>query len=277
MTNNTLLITQLNKLLREKEIIIKKIKAYPHGTLFSKGYIHNEKEYCAYYIEYDTKDKRGRKNRTYITKDEELIKTMAKKRYYQEMFKIVETDIDALRGAEEFVEPTIDEVMSRMPLQIQNMLEFEKEGRYALPADPEKAQILLDWVNQPYVGNPKYPEYLKHRTSTGQLVRSKSEVLIYEKLLANKIAFKYEAPLLLGNKIVYPDFSIMRIDNKIFYWEHAGCCFREDYRNEFDWKLKKYEEQGITLWDNLIITFDDINGNIDVRDIESAIQNKLLL
>ncbi len=277
MINERIIITQFNRLLKERDIILKKIKTYPPGTLFSKGYIHNEKEYCAYYIEYDTKDKRGRKNRTYITKDETLVKTMAKKRYYQEMLLIIEANINALSGVKEFVAPTIDEVMNRLSPQIQNMLEFEKEGRYALPADPEKAQMILEWANQPYVGNPKYPEHLKHTTSTGQLVRSKSEALIYEKLLANKIAFMYEAPIVVGGNIVYPDFSIMRIDNKIFYWEHAGCCFREDYRSEFDWKLKKYEEQGIVLWDNLIVTFDDIDGNIDVRDIDSAIQNKLLI
>ena len=277
MINETILITEFNKLLKEKEMILRKIKTYPSGKLFAKEYSHNKKEYCAYYIEYDTKDKRGRKNRTYITKDEQLIKTMAKKRYCQEMLGLIENNINALVQVNEIVEVGIDDVMNRMPEQIRKKLEFNNVATWKLPTDPQKAQILLEWVNRAYEKNMKYPEHLKHRTSTGQLVRSKSEALIYEKLLANKIAFKYEAPLALGSKIVYPDFSIMRIDNKIFYWEHAGCCFREDYRKEFDWKLKKYEEQGITLWDNLIVTFDDVNGNIDVREIESAIQNKLLI
>ncbi len=274
MLNQNSIINYLSNITNLRNKVLNKLKEYSDGTLGVRQYSKKDIIYTSFFIE---KIVRGKKVRESITKDEKLIKQMAKKRYYQEMLRLIDNNIDALAKVGEIKNIEIDDVMKRMPLQIQNMLEFEKEGRYALPADPEKAQMLLQWVDQPYVGNPKYPEHLKHTTSTGQLVRSKSEALIYEKLLASKIAFKYEAPIVLGGNIVYPDFSIMRIDNKIFYWEHAGCCFREDYRNEFDWKLKKYEEHGITLWDNLIVTFDDMDGNIDVRDIDSAIQNKLLI
>lgn len=277
MIDKNFLIKQLNILLKDKSIVSKKIEEYPAGILKVKMNKNSLDQYCRYYIEYDSKDKRGRKNRTYITKDEQLIKTMAKKRYYQEMLELIEKNISAFGNVGEISNVDIDMVMERIPKPIQQKLEFDRNVMWKLPKDPHRAKVLLDWVEQPYVGNPKHPEHLSHTTSTGQMVRSKSEALIYEKLLSYKVAFKYETPLAIGGKIVYPDFTIMRIDNKIFYWEHAGCCFMDSYRDEFNWKLKQYEKAGIVLWDNLIVTFDDINGNIDVRDIESAIQNKLLI
>ena len=272
-----LLNEQYNMLRRKRDIIAEKIAGYPLGMLKVRNFQKDDCRYCSYYIEYESKDKRGRKKKKFITKDEQLVKQMAKKRYYQEMLELINQNINAFGRVGSIVDVGIDEVMERIPNEIREKLEFDRETIWRMPTDPQAAQMLMEWINQPYESNKKYPESLKHRTSTGELVRSKSEALIYEKLLANKIAFKYEAPIALGSKIVYPDFTIMRIDNKIFYWEHAGCCFREEYRNEFDWKLRKYEEQGIVLWDNLIVTFDDINGNIDVRDIESVIQNKLLI
>ena len=39
---------------------------------------------------------------------------------------------------------------------------------------------------------------------------------------------------------------------------------------------KLYESVGIVPWDNLIVTYGDINGNIDVRAIEGELRSKLL-
>ena len=37
-----------------------------------------------------------------------------------------------------------------------------------------------------------------------------------------------------------------------------------------------YEQAGIVPWDNLIVTYGDQYGNVDVREIESQIINRLL-
>ncbi|MCQ4635662.1 hypothetical protein NE619_02885 [Anaerovorax odorimutans] len=42
------------------------------------------------------------------------------------------------------------------------------------------------------------------------------------------------------------------------------------------WKLAMYEKAGIVPWKNLIVTYDDENGNLDARIIEAEIINKLL-
>lgn len=47
-------------------------------------------------------------------------------------------------------------------------------------------------------------------------------------------------------------------------------------RGENKRKMEIYETAGIVPWDNLIVTYGDINGNIDVRAIESELRSKLL-
>ena len=49
-------------------------------------------------------------------------------------------------------------------------------------ARKEYLRSAMERIREPYPKNPNHPEHLKHRTSTGEFTRSKSEVLIYEKL-----------------------------------------------------------------------------------------------
>ena len=46
------------------------------------------------------------------------------------------------------------------------------------------------WVSADYERNTKYPQNLKHKSSSGNMVRSKSEVLIDHILTTHKIPFK---------------------------------------------------------------------------------------
>lgn len=56
------------------------------------------------------------------------------------------------------------------------------------------SQKLSHWMQEPYTQNPSYPEQRIHKTSSGNLVRSKSEALIDMILYINKIPFRYEWP-----------------------------------------------------------------------------------
>lgn len=93
------------------------------------------------------------------------------------------------------------------------------------------------------------PEEKRHTTSRGLKVRSKSEVLITE----------------------------MLPDGRVFYWEHCGLMSLKEYREHQKWKMEVYEKAGIVPWKNLIVTYDDEDGNINVGIIESEIQNKLII
>lgn len=122
-----------------------------------------------------------------------------------------------------------------------------------------------------------YPEDLKHLTSRGLMVRSKSEAIICELLDHFKVLYKYESPVFVEEKKYYPDFTVMRkFDRKIIYWEHFGLTGNLEYSQNMTKKLKAYESIGITPWDNLIVTTESIDGKINVRYITTIISNMLI-
>lgn len=128
-------------------------------------------------------------------------------------------------------------------------------------------------------------EGLIHRTKRGDLVRSKSEVIIANELLAQGInRYEYEAPLSLNGKTRYPDFTIIDEDTgNSFYWEHLGMLNHPDYRRRWERKLEDYRRSGILPHEEgggnagtLIVTQDDERGGIDAEAIAKLIQDQFV-
>ena len=129
-------------------------------------------------------------------------------------------------------------------------------------------------------------EGLIHRTKRGDLVRSKSEVIIANELFAQGIdRYEYEAPLTLADgKTRYPDFTIIDDDTGAsYYWEHLGMLNNPDYRRSWERKAESYRESGILPHEDgggaegtLIITRDDERGGIDAEAIAKLIRNELV-
>ncbi len=110
-----------------------------------------------------------------------------------------------------------------------------------------------------------FADNLIHITRSGERVRSKSEVIIYNELDMVKIHFKYEKKLKLPNGIPYsPDFTIFKVNGSEIYWEHLGMLTDINYRKKWEQKKINYIESGISEErGNLIITVDEANGAID--------------
>lgn len=119
-----------------------------------------------------------------------------------------------------------------------------------------------------------YEEKLIHKTARGELVRSKSEVVIANALHYNGLDYEYEPELVLENKVKRPDFKIEDYDTGVvWYWEHCGMMTDPQYRKRWEDKKKFYEKNGIVEGQNLIVTYDDENGGIDARYIDDLIKN----
>lgn len=140
-----------------------------------------------------------------------------------------------------------------------------------------KAEELLAWQNEEYQHSEKFPEHLKHKTSSGGLVRSKSEVLIDSALYRNKIPYRYECALNLGNYVIYPDFTIRHpITGETYYWEHFGAMDDFNYSNSVFSKLEKYNAHGIILNINLIATYETSEHPLGIDEIDYIIQRYFL-
>lgn len=115
-------------------------------------------------------------------------------------------------------------------------------------------------------------------TKGGISVRSKSELFIADALELYHIPYKYDTVMALGERSVSPDFKILRpYDKKIILWEHYGLVNNESYLSDSERKRRAYKEHGFVPWDNLIETYDQKNGSIDIRTIDTLIQGFLLL
>lgn len=121
------------------------------------------------------------------------------------------------------------------------------------------------------------PEELVNKTNDGELVRSKSEAMIYNYLLSMGITFSYELPLRLRTGTVYPDFTILSehdYETEIIL-EHQGMMNNEGYRNRFFDKLHKYLQDGYVPGIDVFFTFDYYNGGFDNTPVEDLVRNKI--
>jgi hypothetical protein len=122
---------------------------------------------------------------------------------------------------------------------------------------------------------------LIYRTERGELVRSKSEWIIADKLHAAGIDYQYEQPLILAGVERFPDFTIVDDDSGLtWFWEHNGMLSNVAYRQRWDRKLRAYRQEGIlplsegggengTLLfteenEGIGLCADEINKNIDL-------------
>lgn len=137
------------------------------------------------------------------------------------------------------------------------------------------------WAEENLKYNP-FAEGLCHTTSFGLRVRSKSEVIIAELLYSAGISFKYELKLTLEDehgvvRTYYPDFSILSKDGTIIYWEHFGLLSSAEYCQKTIKKLTDYNYNQIISPNNLIITMDGPNGEIDSSAIKRVINSLIPL
>ena len=132
----------------------------------------------------------------------------------------------------------------------------------------EEADMRPQIVN---VGNKFFEDRLVHKTARGELVRSKSEVIIANALFYHDLDYVYEPELVLEGKIKRPDFKIVDDDTgEEWYWEHCGMMDDPKYKKRWEEKKAFYKKNGIEENKNLIVTYDE-NGTLDSQKVEDII------
>lgn len=120
---------------------------------------------------------------------------------------------------------------------------------------------------------------LIHRTTRGEAVRSKSEVIIANLLYARGLDYHYEAPLTFSDVTKYPDFTIEEDDTGItYYWEHAGMTHDPSYHRRWTAKKEWYRENGVLPLEQgggpagtLLATEDEPGGGINASALNEYI------
>ena len=201
----------------------------------------------------------------YIPKKEHHIaETLASKKLYN-------AQLQDLKEEQQMIEDFLQEEALRTSkekqlLQSENYQELLKIHFNSHP------DFIKQWVESDFIKNPVHSETLIHKTLSGQLVRSKSEVIIANKLFLNKIPFLYERGLSLDDNLFFPDFTICHPKSyKIFYWEHFGMMDKQLYSDHAYNKLKIYSSHGIIPTINLITTYETKEHPLDSTQIDRMI------
>ena len=109
-----------------------------------------------------------------------------------------------------------------------------------------------------------YAEGRVHEALTGDMVRSKSELIIANLLTERGVSFEYEMPLVAPDGTMYlPDFSIVHQGER-WFWEHWGMMSEAKYRDHRKIKLAWYDEH---FPGHLIETFESPSLSRDAARI----------
>jgi len=140
-----------------------------------------------------------------------------------------------------------------------------------------RRQTNLFGVSLPAASQTGYrPEGLIHRTRSGILVRSKSEVIVADTLSSLGLSYKYEEPLRNPDDredFMLPDFTVY-YEGEVFYWEHLGMLSEEYYRQRWENKKMWYTKHHYA--ERLITSQDGSKREIDSSQIESIARRRIL-
>lgn len=126
------------------------------------------------------------------------------------------------------------------------------------------------WSAQEYP--QKEPPAKGFHTEQGELVRSKSELMIANKLLKSGIPYRYEAELRLPECTLHPDFTVLNPrTRRVYIWEHLGMVGDADYSANALSRLTLLQRRGYLPGINLILTVESARQPLDSRQIQKVI------
>lgn len=240
-------------------VIEKQLKKLPNGNFF-----------CCKEGKYDKWYYRNNGKQIYIQKkDRSIAEQLAYRRY---LLALQQDLTDEQNAANAYLKFHTSDIR-----RSDKLLTNKAYQELLSPFFKPQSQELINWMNESYKKNTNHPEHLIHKTASGNIVRSKSEMLIDMALYKNKIPFRYESPLELNNKIYYPDFTIRHpYTGMIYYWEHFGLMDDPLYSQKAYNKLQVYTTCGIMPTYNLILTFETKDYSLDSEFIEKIIAHYFL-
>lgn len=243
------------------ELTKEDISKCPAGKLYLENRGKSQFYFCA------IPSGNGRAHRRLINREPETVRGLLRRHYLEAQNSVLEKDACLLEALiEGFTDTAAGSYINQMPERLQK-----------LTAEWDLLRESTEWENAEFEQSSYRPDEKLQPTSRGISVRSKSEALIAEKLFEFGVPFRYEQVLHIGKYDYAPDFTVLNVrTEKIYYWEHFGLVNSEKYQEHRRKKLSTYESAGIVPWDNLIATYDDANGKLDLQFIESIIRCKLI-
>ena len=244
--------------------LIESCQKYLSGCPDGRLRIKRQDKWLSYYLVTDNKNKLGT-----IIKDNSSIKALAQKSYLQDLVKSAQSELKALQPlVKRYEDATFEDVYPALSQDRKDLIQ-----PYITPDD----EYIEQWINKPYTpkgfkeGTPVY------MTMKGDRVRSKSEQIIADRLYTNNIPYKYECPIVFGDAVLHPDFTILRMSDRCeLYYEHFGKMDDPAYANKNNRRINLYSKNGLILGDRLFITMETSVTPLDIRTVDRLIKSKFI-
>ncbi len=243
------------------------LESVPEG-----GLTYQTKKGHVYYYLQNKKSGTGEWEKKYIKKkDYEFARRLAEKEYLECVKKLLQDQLRALNNFKVSYDDTaLDRIYNELPEERKQLIE---------PLTGSVQSRIRAWEEEKYQPYDAYPEHKIYETDRGEMVRSKSEVIIANLLHQHRkdLDYKYERPLMLRTKngaeiTVHPDFTIInRNTGKIYYYEHAGKMDDSKYVLDFVRKIDLYTANDILQGRNLLITYEAASAPLTLQSVRKII------
>ncbi|MBQ3292403.1 MAG: hypothetical protein IJH43_08520 [Mogibacterium sp.] len=225
----------------------------------------------------------GKRIRKTVTHDEKMLRALAKKEFAKNAIKVLNHNLEALTTLKQTYEPFDPDKILMQMTNAYNLLPeeyFFDKSFFILENDLDEDEIFKinrnrEWGSAPYKESLYHKDRKTKRTSRGNYVRSKSELLIIEDLYHFGIPMHYDEEHIINGVFLVPDFTFKRWDGEFFFWEYLGMMDDVRYAKHNFKKLDDLYSAGIIPGDNLIVTFDK-GDNINMSMIDAIIRNEVI-
>lgn len=247
---------------------VKRISALErYGKYYLRGKtLSNGKSYYSTY-------KSARREHKYLGDDRsEEVRNIKELRYLNHYVRRLENNINAVRVSLEQLQRTdYDAINESLPKTYRNALIGGAHSSNKATLWKERAENIKERHGL------FRTQDLKIKVNDGNMVRSKSEAMIYNYLLSAGACFVYELPMSIGGRSISPDFTVLseKGNKSEIIIEHQGMIADENYRRNFSEKLFLYLRNGYVPGVNVFFTFDDINGGFDISPIRDVVRNHI--
>lgn len=201
---------------------------------------------------------------------EEQIKALAQKAYDKRVLAASREELEILnRFQSKLTGISAEEIYGQMSAVRRKLI---------TPVELPDEEYFAVRENEPYQKKSITGEVAELYTAKGDLVRSKSEIILADCFYRNHVPYRYECALPLDDRLtIYPDFTALCLSTrKVRYHEHLGMLDVPEYCEMAVRKLTTYMRNGIMLGDQLTISWETKGQPLTSRDAERIIRHYYL-
>lgn len=268
--NKTSLVEELRSRIKDLDSLLAFIRRKPELKVSGSLLCSKRKGGFEYFIVHEDG------SRQYLGDDKhELVVLLAKKKHYQKMIDVAERERGQLVRCLKILESKgalsdIDKVYPSLHEGIRKIC-----GPFTITDDG----YVSKWLKKYNYLRDRQELNGQNRTLKGEYVKSKSEIIIADRLTYYGVPYVYEVttasdPFFNMSK---PDFLILNKRTKAeFFWEHLGKMGDPQYAARNQIKMEQFAKQGIIMGKNLIVSFECGERPLSTEYVDSIIKQLLL-